>query len=196
MSHDRNEAAAWSRLLGLLDPIHESAMTTARRLARTSDEGDDLYQDAVLHAFRKLEALREDASFRSWFFAILISRHRTRARRGFWRRLLSLEGAPEADAGPAVNPGFGEVEWLRARRMRMALGTLPSGEREALVLHEMQGFSTEEIAAMQRVSPSTVRSRLTRGRQKLAGVYVRRGWVEPKGEGAKGVAAVQMGGSS
>lgn len=194
MSHDRSEEAAWARLLGLLDPIHEKAMTTARRLARTSDEGDDLYQEAVLHAFRKLDALREDASFRSWFFAILISRHRTRARRGFWRRFLPLEGPSDANAGPAVDPGFGEEEWLRAWRMRSALATLPEGEREALVLHEMQGFSTEEIAAMQHVSPSTVRSRLTRGRRRLAAVYVRRGWMDMKGTGK--VAAVQMGGSS
>jgi RNA polymerase sigma-70 factor (ECF subfamily) len=196
MNRDRDESARWQRLLELLGPIHEAATTTARRIARTSDEGDDLYQDAVLTAFRKLDSLRDEASFRSWFFAILLSQHRTRARRAFWRRFLPIEEAAHADAAPAVPPVVGEDEWLRARRIRSALATLPPGEREAVVLHEMQGFSTEEIATMQGITPSSVRSRLTRGRQRLADVYRRRGWVDAKEESAARLGAVSMGGTS
>ena len=190
------EPEDWSRLLRLLGPIHERALTTARRLARTSDEGDDLYQEALLHAARKLGSLRDESKFRSWFFAILLSKHRTCARRAFWRRFLPLDESPEAAAKPTPGPGFGEDEWLRYRRMQTALATLPAGEREAVVLHEMQGFTTEEVAEVQRVSPSTVRSRLTRGRRKLADVYVRRGWVDGQERCAKSRAAIAMGGSS
>jgi len=41
-----------------------------RRLSRTSDEGDDLFQDAVMHAFEKLSSLRDEERFASWFFAV------------------------------------------------------------------------------------------------------------------------------
>lgn len=191
--NDRLEAERWSRLLMLLDPIHRQAVTTARRLASSSDEGDDLYQDSVLHAFRKLESLRDDSRFRSWFFAILISRHRTRARRAFWRRFLPLEDAAGAALEPAVDPGFGEEEWVRSRRMSQALLALHPGERTALVLHEMQGFTTEEIAGMEGVKPSTVRSRLSRGRERLAKYYARRGWMENTAAGSRtNLAAVHL----
>ena len=195
--NDRPEADRWSRLLALLDPIHRQAVTTARRLASSSsDEGDDLYQESVLHAFRKLDTLRDDSKFRSWFFAILISKHRTRTRRAFWRRFLPIEDAAGVAREPAMDPGFGEDEWLRSRRMGLALLALNPGERTALVLHEMQGFTTEEIAGMQGVSPSTVRSRLTRGRERLSKYYVRRGWVDDAVGGSRAnLASVHLEGS-
>jgi RNA polymerase sigma-70 factor (ECF subfamily) len=194
--NDRPEADRWSHLLALLDPVHRQAVTTARRLASSSDEGDDLYQESVLHAFRKLDTLRDDSKFRSWFFAILISKHRTRTRRAFWRRFLPLEDAASAEREPAMDPGFGEDEWMRSRRMSQALLALNPGERTALVLHEMQGFTTEEIAGMQGVAPSTVRSRLTRGREKLSKYYVRRGWVDDAAAGSRAnLAAVHLEGS-
>ncbi len=98
MSLDRIEPERWTRLLGLLDPVHEQAMATARRLAHTSDEGDDLYQDAVLLAVRKLGSLRDEGSFRSWFFAILLSQHRTRAR--------PAQVRPSAGGEVAISRGF------------------------------------------------------------------------------------------
>jgi DNA-directed RNA polymerase specialized sigma24 family protein len=73
---------------------------------------------------------------------------------------------------------------------------LNPGERTALVLHEMQGFTTEEIAGMQGVTPSTVRSRLTRGRERLSKYYVRRGWVdEAAADSRANLAAVHLEGS-
>ncbi|HET9886755.1 MAG TPA: RNA polymerase sigma factor [bacterium] len=192
---DRPEADRWSQLLALLDPVHRQAVTTARRLAASSDEGDDLYQESVLQAFRKLDTLRDEAKFRSWFFAILISKHRTRMRRTFWRRFLPFEDAASAERGPAMDPGFGEDEWVRSRRMSQALHALNPGERTALVLHEMQGFTTEEIAGMQGVTPSTVRSRLARGREKLSKYYVRRGWVDDAASSRANLAAVHLEGS-
>jgi RNA polymerase sigma-70 factor (ECF subfamily) len=49
-------------------------------------------------------------------------------------------------------------------------------QREAVVLFEVDGYSIEEIAAMQRVSVSAVKSRLVRGRERLRRYYERQGW--------------------
>ena len=67
----------WARLVALLEPIHREAAATARRLCRSQAEGDDLYQEAVLRAFEKLHTLRDPSRFRSWFYATLLSRHRS-----------------------------------------------------------------------------------------------------------------------
>ena len=56
------------------------------------------------------------------------------------------------------------------------LGTLPDVQREAIVLFEMQGFSIDEIASLQRASVSAVKSRLARGREAMRKEYERRGW--------------------
>ena len=167
----------WERLIGLLSPFHGQAMATARRLCRSAADGDDLYQEAVLRAFEKLSGLRDAGAFRSWFFAVLISVHRSRSRRGFWRRFLSLEETFEAGAEPAgPDAGNREHERQRAERASRALATLSAVQREAVVLHDIEGFTMQEIAALQRVTVSAVKTRVVRGRARLARCYERWGF--------------------
>jgi len=168
--------ARWRRLAALLAPFHEQAVATARRLCRSSAEGDDLYQEAVLRAFDKLDTLRDESKFRSWFFVTLLSRHRSRSRRSFWKRMLPWEAAFLDGAEPAKADGsrWGE-QALETRRMITALATLPPEQREAIVLFELDGFSIEEIATMQQVSLSAIKSRLVRGRERLRRHYERLG---------------------
>src|SRR5512134_332272 len=97
----RAAEATWERLSKLLGPIHRSAIATARRLCRSRWDGDDLYQESVLRAFEKLHTLRDESRFRSWFYATLLSRHRSRCRRWFWKRQVPLEQACAGEGEPA-----------------------------------------------------------------------------------------------
>jgi RNA polymerase sigma-70 factor (ECF subfamily) len=160
-------------LLRLLQPHHERAARLARQLARTSGDGDDLYQEAVLRAFRGLDSLRDESRFGAWFHAVLLSVHRSRARRGFWRRFQPLEREPEGTLDPPDPAGVTEEDRQRAARASLALATLPAVQREAVVLFELEGYSIEEIAAMQQVSVPAVKSRLQRGRDRLRRRYER-----------------------
>ncbi|HMI30151.1 MAG TPA: RNA polymerase sigma factor [Candidatus Limnocylindrales bacterium] len=170
----QEEAARWIRLTRLLAPIHGQAVATARRLCRSNDDGDDLYQEAVLRAFEKLNGLREESRFRSWFFATLLSRHRSRVRSK--RVSVPLEEAFNRGNEPVGEDGTSwEDERQRAQRAVRALAGLKPVQREAVVLHEIEGFSVEEIAEMQGVTLSAVKSRLTRGREKLRRYYERHG---------------------
>lgn len=174
----RDPETRWRRLIELLGPIHEAAARTSRRLEGPGGEGDDLLQDTVLRAHDRLDSLRDEARFRAWFFAILLSIHRSRHRRAFWRRFLPFDEAFVEGREAAASPEHGEDEWWRARRAAEALKRIPSVQREAIVLHDVEGFSVEEIAAMQSVSESAVKSRLSRGRTRLRRLYERRGWVQ------------------
>ena len=137
-------------------------------------EGDDLFQDAVVRAFEKLHTLRDETRFRPWFYAVLLSLHRTRSRWGFWKRFLSLEASLEGGFDPAGEDGRDrEVERQRSLRVSRALATLSAVQREAIVLHDLDGFSLEEIAQMQDVSLSAVKSRVSRGRAKMRRHYER-----------------------
>jgi RNA polymerase sigma-70 factor, ECF subfamily len=172
----RASDATWDRLLALLAPIHDSVRGTARRLARDAADGDDLFQETVLHAYRKLSGLRDPERFRSWFYAVLLSIHRRRSRRTFWRRFLSLETEMARGFEPAGESGTDRPEvHRRAERVSRALATLPAVQREAVVLFELEGFAVKEIGELQKVSISAVKSRLQRGRDRLRRFYEREG---------------------
>jgi hypothetical protein len=76
---------------------------------------------------------------------------------------------------------------MGSRRAAHALAQLPRVQREAIVLHDIQGFTVDEIAAMQVATASAVKSRLSRGRERLRRFYLRRGWTD----GVKGVAPLR-----
>jgi RNA polymerase sigma-70 factor, ECF subfamily len=164
---DESETAKEARLTDMLVPIHDRARATARRLCGSRAEGDDLFHEAVLRAFDRLDDLRDVERFRPWFYAVMLSVHRARHRRSFWRRFLPFSEEMEPiDAGQQ-----GRIEG--ADRMARALATLSPEAREAIVLFELDGFSIEEIAELQRQSPSAVKSRLARGRASLRLHYER-----------------------
>jgi RNA polymerase sigma-70 factor (ECF subfamily) len=169
----RADTARWDRLTRLLRPIHGQAVATARRLSRSVHDGDDLYQETVLRAYDKLHGLRDESRFRSWFFATLLSRHRSRVRRPR-REWVSIEAGLDARDEPVGEDGaLWEEERRGAERATRALAGLETVQREAIVLHDLEGFSVEEVSEIQAVTISAVKSRLVRGREKLRRFYLR-----------------------
>jgi RNA polymerase sigma-70 factor (ECF subfamily) len=162
------EAARQRRLMELIAPLHDRARATARRLCRSHADGDDLFHEALLRALDHLDELREPERFRAWFYAVLLSVHRARHRRSFWRRLLPLD---EVGDEPATEAAADAVEG--AQRMARALATLAPPEREAIVLFEVEGFTLDEVAALQKSSLPAVKSRLVRARARLRRQYER-----------------------
>jgi RNA polymerase sigma-70 factor (ECF subfamily) len=167
-------------------------------LSRSPGDGDDLFQEAVLRAFEKLPSLRDESRFQPWFYTILLSVHRNRSRRAFWRRFLSIEDRASDGWEPAGADGScWEEERAQAARVARALATLPPVQREAVVLFEIEGFSIEEIAALQGVSISAVKSRLARGRGRLHRHYERLNLAPSSGHlGSRRVISISGGGRS
>jgi RNA polymerase sigma-70 factor (ECF subfamily) len=161
-----DENARRHRFCRLLEPHHDELRVFAHRLCRATADGDDLFQEAAMRALIKLDGLRSDDAFRFWFYRVLLSVHRNLGRRSFWSRLVPLGTELESSVAPADLGG--------AERMRAALGRLPAVQREAIVLHELQGMTVDEIAEAQGVSASAVKSRLSRGRRRLRTVYRKR----------------------
>lgn len=153
----------------LLAPLHDRARATARRLCRSAADGDDLFHEAALRALDRVDELRDEGRFRSWFYAVMLSVHRARARRAFWRSLLPFdEGAGGEGARP---PEAGAFEG--ADRLAKALATLSPASREAIVLFELEGFTLEEVAALQGDTARALKSRLSRARERLRRHYRR-----------------------
>jgi RNA polymerase sigma-70 factor (ECF subfamily) len=166
-----DEILSWNELAPLLAPVHDDVQLFARRIAGSNAEGDDVFQEAVLRAARKLSTLRDRDRFKAWMCSVVVSVHRTRWRRAFWRRWISREPSTPDDEPAGDDGARWADERASARRATAALATLSAPQREAIVLFELQGYSIDEIAEIQRTSVSSVKSRLLRARERLRRFY-------------------------
>lgn len=119
---------------------------------------EDCVSEAVLIAFRKIGELRNISSFKSWLFRIL----RNCCSSSF--RKSSKETLTE-ETGSSVH-SF-EKESDDRLSLRNALMKLSDDEREILILHYCNGYTSREISMMLTLNENTVRSRLSRSTEKL-----------------------------
>ncbi|MEO7993965.1 MAG: RNA polymerase sigma factor, partial [bacterium] len=148
--------------LALLEPLYQRAHTFALHLTGSTHDAEDLMQEAVLQALRKIATLRETARFKSWFYRILHNTWLEQGRRKQRRPSVSMdpEGflqVADTAAGPADR--YSEIEYL--------LEHVNPIQRETLVLFEVEGMSLKEIADLHGVGIATVKSRLFQAKEKI-----------------------------
>jgi RNA polymerase sigma-70 factor (ECF subfamily) len=149
-----------------------------RRLAGEDALAEDWAQDAWVRAIRALPTFRGDSAFTTWLHRIAVNSalHGRRTReRGAGRE------TPVDDEVVAVRPQ-GENALLRMKLER-AMERLPEGMRRVLVLHDVEGYTHEEIAEMLGVSPGTCKSQLFKARARM------RALLSPAPSPAEGVEA-------
>ena len=124
-------------------------------LLRNRAETEDCVQDVFLQMIRKAPVFENAEHERGWL--ILTAKNLAKNRLShWWRRREDLDEA--ADIG-ATDPEPDET--------LSALLTLPEKDRLVLYLYYYEGYAVKEIAMMLSMRPGTVRSRLTRAREKL-----------------------------
>lgn len=150
-------------------------------LRMTGDRSDALEatQDTFISAFRQAASFRGDSSFGTWLYRIGIN-----ACRDLMRKRQRL---PEPVADPSdrtETASTGRVEDLVVDRVDLAraLAELSEEYRQAVVLHDLGGVPYEEIAAVAGVPIGTIKSRISRGRRRLAEQLEQR----PRPETSKG----------
>ena len=119
-----------------------------------ADEVDDLVQETLFRAFRRLATWRGEASFRSWLFTIgnNLLRDHFRSRKG--HRLLSLE---DHDI-PGQGDPHAELAALEAEeRIRQGLAGLSRLQREVFLLRAQEGSEYDEIAQALGTTPGAAR---------------------------------------
>ena len=132
------------------------------RLSGDREDATRLTQDTFVAAWRRLNTFRADSRFTSWLHRIavnaLLHERRTDGRRE--ARVIAVDPALLEGASPA-----------RPHELRLdlerAIASLPPGARNALVLHDIEGYTHDEIAAMCGVTAGTIKSQLHRARRLL-----------------------------
>jgi RNA polymerase sigma-70 factor (ECF subfamily) len=160
---DKDRQVKQQRFMDLLDPVHDRLARFAHALTRNRETARDLVQETLLIAYEHFDELKDESAFASWMFTI--------ARRNFHKlnkRESFLEEYDENAAEKIEDTNIQPDVAMDIRILYDALARLPESQREAVVMFEISGLTLEEIHAIQGGSLSGVKSRIARGRRKLA----------------------------
>jgi RNA polymerase sigma-70 factor (ECF subfamily) len=144
----------------------DRAYWVAFHMVRDADEALDLAQEAFARTLTAARAFDVRMKFSTWFFRILSNLCIDVLRKRKTRQVVSCEEpeeVPDAGRGPADEAGARELE----RRVAGILAVLPPQHRAVLVLRDLQGLPTPEIAKILRCTHVTPRWRLHRARIKF-----------------------------
>ena len=164
----------------LVERYHTSLMRVALTFVRSTAVAEEVVQDTWLGVVRGIERFEGRSSLKTWLYGILANRARTAGAR-------ERRASPLPLREPAVPPGrFGAdgtwsappAAWADeaderllaqqvAPRLRAGLETLPAGQREVVLLRDVEGLSAPEVCRLLDISEVNQRVLLHRGRSRL-----------------------------
>jgi RNA polymerase sigma-70 factor (ECF subfamily) len=134
-------------------------------LSRDPAIAEDVVQEALLRAWKSLDALRDDSAAKQWLLTIV----RRENARYFERKRLETVDIDELTASQSAL--LAETDDAETDEVRAAIFRLEDDYREPLVLQVLMGYSTNEIAELMEIRQGAVLTRLHRARIKLKEVF-------------------------
>ena len=163
-------AAREKEFLALVMPILPKLTRFCHALYRGNSMCDkelaqDLVSETILRAWEHFDRIRESKAFLSYLFTVASRESRYRKKRNKRSQSFSeldrdFTEVPDDHSSPDA---AADIHYLYA-----ALEKLPTEQRDAIVMSEIVGMKLEEVAEVQKASLSAVKSRVSRGRKKLA----------------------------
>jgi RNA polymerase sigma-70 factor (ECF subfamily) len=172
---ERARARAFAELLEPLIPVfyrHAFRWTAAR------DQAEDLVQELLLRLYPRMDQLAALDRVQPWALKVMYRIFVDQYRHERSSPLRSLDALPGAGADPAESPlercasdapeppELVERE-LTAERLAAAWARLGEDHRVVVAMHDIEGYSLEELAVMLEVPTGTLKSRLHRARGRL-----------------------------
>lgn len=152
-------------------------LSVARRFVRNEQDAQDCVQEAFLKAFQNINGFEGRAALGTWLHRIVVNVALGKIRSGNRRPEFSIEDLlPEFDTeGSRVDPGRQELASPEAQieaaeigqLVRSAIDQLPEDYRNVIVLRDIEGYDTEETAALLGIASGAVKTRLHRARAAL-----------------------------
>jgi RNA polymerase sigma-70 factor (ECF subfamily) len=145
----------------LYDRYAPRVYAVVRRIAGDDDLAQDYAQEAWIRAIRALPSFRGDARFSTWLHRIAVNAALQALRKADTRK--KREGPVPDEVPIAPKPR----DSLLQRRLEQALDGLPQGMRRVLILHDVEGYTHEEIGDVLGVTSGTSKSQLSKARAKM-----------------------------
>lgn len=164
---DRQTSAFEQLTFDQLLIAHERMVVgTAFRILGRMEDAQDAAQEVFLRLHRHLDTIESEP--KAWLYRVTVN-----VCNDFFRRRVVTAELDTAHADPSPGPDHALSMDERKRLLMEGLQTLPERERAAVVLREIEGLSTREVAEILGIEEVTVRSQISVARVKLA-KYVQR----------------------
>jgi RNA polymerase sigma-70 factor (ECF subfamily) len=148
----------------LVRRFQRRAFAVAWRLLGHREDAEDLVQDSFMTALDRLDSFETGRPFGPWLLRIVVNRgHNARAA----RRVRAADELPAGLAGNAPTPDRAAESAELGEHIDAAIGELPERQRLVVQLHELEGFTSAEIAGMLDIAEPTVRWTLHAARKRL-----------------------------
>lgn len=149
-----------------VDRIHGLCL----RLCGNPQRAEDLTQEVFLRVWERIEAFEGRSRFYTWLYRVAVNRVMDALRSDMQRtrREVADDIVPVAEY-----PGKGGGPSLTAIDLEAALSTLPPGARSVFVLHDVEGYTHEEISSLAGIAIGTSKAQLHRARGLLRQRLVR-----------------------
>jgi RNA polymerase sigma-70 factor (ECF subfamily) len=145
----------------LYDRYAPRVYAIVRRIAADDDLAQDYAQEAWIRAIRALPSFRGDARFSTWLHRIAVNSALQALRKTETRRKREAPFPAEVPVGPRGG------DTLLQRRLEQALDGLPEGMRQVLILHDVEGYTHEDIGDALGITAGTSKSQLFKARAKM-----------------------------
>jgi RNA polymerase sigma-70 factor (ECF subfamily) len=155
-----------------LEPLISHMRAFARSLCGNAAEADDLVQESLAKAWKARAGYEAGTNLKSWLFTIIRNQFYSEKRRSWRQTPLDVETAERTLVATSDPSGALELD-----EVRRAMMLLPEEQREALILIAVAGLPYEEAAVICDCAVGTVKSRVSRGRDRLAQI-IEEGFVE------------------
>ena len=148
----------------LYDRYAPRVYAVVRRIAGDDDLAQDYAQEAWIRAIRALPTFRGDARFSTWLHRIAVNSALQAVRKAETR---NRREAPMPEQVAALQGGS---DALLQRKLQRALDTLPEGMRRVLILHDVEGYTHDDIGEALGVTSGTSKSQLFKARAKMRNI--------------------------
>jgi RNA polymerase sigma-70 factor (ECF subfamily) len=161
-------AAARSGDLGAFELLmrqHERlVLATALRLTGNMADAQDISQEVFLRLYKNLSKVQAANALPAWLYRVTVNACHDLRRHKPLSEPVEMAGELVASG---TDPQASLTQAERRRVLEMSLRILPEKERAALVLRDLEGLTTEEVARALGSSEATVRSQVSKARAKV-----------------------------
>jgi len=134
-----------------------------RRMLGNLEDAEDVLQEVLITLFKKQHTFRGDSSFKTWVFRIATNRTIDFIRKNKKYRQVEWDETLPSSSNPFGVASNSHISGVLAK----ALLTLPTDEREIVVLKEVDGFTFKEIAEIKEMNENTVKTKMYASLRKL-----------------------------
>jgi len=157
----------------LLRPYRQGMLNTAYRLTGNSEEAKEVCQEAIMKIFKYLRSFKKGKSFKNWIYKTVVNCAYDDLKKRS-RRDLAIEGQKTGTVIQSQTPEAAYLDMEIKEKIQIFLQVLSPKEKAVFLLRDIDGLTIKETSAVLQSSSISVRTHLSRARQKIKREFEKR----------------------